>query len=357
MHKIFAWIHKYERHLSAGAMVLGFIVDNLFFQRIDEALTHMVFISYLVIAAVTIAWLHRLEEYSVEGAARPKWRSVLPIATQFALGGHWSGFLIFYSRSATLAASWPFLLLLGALFLGNEIFKKYHDRLVFNAVLYFFALYSYAIFTVPLLTHSIGTSTFLWSGVVAVVVFACFMVVLRVLGRFRVLKSIWQIRFWVGCVVVVMNAAYFTNILPPLPLALAEGGIYHRITKTVTGYLAEGEPQPLSASFGIPPTLHVLPQSPIYAFSAVFAPIALSTEITHEWQWYDSLRGTWVTRLTLSFPIAGGREGGYRGYTILRNPGSGDWRVNIKTKDGRAIGQLRFKVEVGTKAETVTTQL
>ena len=30
----------------------------------------------------------------------PRWQTFLPVATQFALGGLWSGFLIFYTRSA-----------------------------------------------------------------------------------------------------------------------------------------------------------------------------------------------------------------------------------------------------------------
>src|SRR3989344_1819346 len=105
MRSLFTWVHKYERHLSASAMVGGFIFDNVFFSRIDEVATHGVFIAYLLIAAGTIALAHYTEEHTVEGARWPKWRSFLPIATQFAFGGLWSGFLIFFSRSATLAAS------------------------------------------------------------------------------------------------------------------------------------------------------------------------------------------------------------------------------------------------------------
>ena len=74
------------------------------------------------------------------------------MAGQFALGGLWSAFLVFYTRGAVLAASWPFLLVLAAIFIGNELFKKYHSQLVFTAVLYFFALFSYAIVTVPIFT-------------------------------------------------------------------------------------------------------------------------------------------------------------------------------------------------------------
>ncbi|MDO8623911.1 MAG: DUF2914 domain-containing protein [bacterium] len=357
MKSIFAWVEKHERHLSAAAMVGGFVFDNLFFNRIDEAITHTVFISYLLIAAFAISFAHYLEEHTVEGLRRPRWRSLLPIATQFAFGGLWSGFLIFFSRSATLAASWPFLLILGSIFLGNEILKKYHDRLVFNAVLYFFALYSYSIFAVPLLTHAIGTGTFILSGVVAVALFAVFMLFLRRLGRFRLLKSVWQIRFWAGIVFLLLNIFYFTNILPPLPLTLAHGGIYHSVIKIEGGYSAQVEDQPWYTSFGLTPALHVAFGEPLYAYSAVFAPIALNTKIVHEWQWYDETAGRWVTRLSVSFPISGGRGGGYRGYTIENNLQTGGWRVNIKTPDGRLIGRLGFTVVVGVRSETTTIPL
>ncbi len=357
MRKVFAWIHEHEVHLSAAAMVAGFVIDNIFFNRIDQWWTEVLLIGYLAVAAFTIGLLHYLEEHTAEGARRPKWYSTLPITTQFMFGGLWSAFLIFYSRSATLAASWPFLLLMGSIFLGNEIFKKYHDRLVFNAALYFFGLYSYAIFAVPLLTHSIGTGTFILSGVAAVAVFALLMLILRYLGHFRFLKSLWQIRLWAGAVFIVMNVFYFTNVLPPLPLALAHGGIYHSIQKTADGYSALSETEPWYASLGVSPTLHVAPSEPLYAYSAVFAPIALNTTITHEWQWYDQGAKKWVTKLSVSFPISGGREGGYRGYTNVYNPDAGSWRVNIKTSDGRLIGRLKFTVIRGALGERRTIQL
>ncbi len=357
MRGFFAWIQRYERHLSAGAMLAGFVFDNLFFSRIDAAETHIVFIAYLAIAAGAILGWHYLEEYSAEGSLRPKWHSVLPILIQFALGGLWSGFLIFYSRSATLASSWAFLLILGAMFLGNELFRRYHARLVFNASLYFFALYSYAIFAVPLLTHSIGQKTFLLSGGVALAVFACFVWLLKRSGRFRFLKSVWQIRLSAVVILLLMNAFYFMDILPPLPLALAEGGMYHSLMRVPGGYQATREAPTWRTSLGIPPTLHAPRHGSLVAFAAVFAPVELSTDIVHEWQRYDSEKRSWQTKLRVSYPIAGGREGGYRGYSTLRALEEGSWRVSIKTVDGRLVGRLRFELAFGENRELETIRL
>ena len=40
----------------------------------------------------------------------------------------------------------------------------------------------------------------------------------------------------------------------------------------------------------------------------------------------------------------GGRDGGYRGYSVKGNPQAGDWRVDIETIDGRLVGRIRFTV-------------
>ena len=49
--------------------------------------------------------------------------------------------------------------------------------------------------------------------------------------------------------------------------------------------------------------------------------------------------------------IAGGRDGGYRGYS-LTTVNSGNWRVNIETERGQLIGRVKFKVEAGTSKLT-----
>jgi len=44
-------------------------------------------------------------------------------------------------------------------------------------------------------------------------------------------------------------------------------------------------------------------------------------------------------------PVKGGREKGFRGYTIKSNYRSGKWRVTTTTKDGRTIGYLTLKIK------------
>lgn len=341
----FTWVKKYERTLSAFGMVAGFITDNLMFRRIDLPNTQAIFAAYLGVAAFAIIGLHFLERRAREGKMYARWRAFFPMATQFALGGLWSAFLVFYSRSAVLTNSWPYLALLAAFFIGNEVLKRYHSRLVFTTTLFFFAVFTCAIVTVPIYTHTIGKITFLASGGVAVGVLVLFLYVLAAVNRPQFESARGKIGLGVAGVYVLMNVFYFTNTLPPLPLALTHVGIFHSVKKTGDVYLAAAEEEPWYTQFGIPPTLHVAPGQPLYAYSAVFAPIKLNTKIMHRWRRYDPKTGHWILMSTVTFAINGGRDGGYRGYTIKHNVQPGDWRVDINTIDGHLIGRITFKVD------------
>jgi hypothetical protein len=365
-------IRRYERHLSAAAMVVGFAVDNFAFGRVDHAGAHIVFAGYIALAIVSILLAHGLQsradrkKAAIAAIAPPEiarpgssnnasvpqevgksWRDWIPAATQFALGGLWSGFLVFYSRSAVLAASWPFLLLLLGFLVGNEVFRKYHSRLVFSGLLLFFALYSYAVFVVPVFTRTIGSITFLGSGVLAIAAFLLFLRVLSDVGYDRYRQSRWQLLGGMIAITVAMNAFYFTGILPPLPLALSNVGIYHAIKHNGAVYNASGEKQSLYASLGIEPALmHVAPGQPLYLYSAVFAPIRLTTHISHRWRFYDPAIKHWMTQSVVSFAISGGRDGGYRVYSTKSNLKPGAWRVDIMSDDGLLIGRCNFTVAV-----------
>ncbi len=327
-------------------MVAGFVADNLLFKRVDLLQTQVVFAAYAATCFVTIPLLHWLETRAARGITVPRWRAVLPIATQFALGGFWSGFVIFYGRSADMGASWPFILFLFAVLLASEYFHRYHERLVFTSVLFFFALYSYAIFAVPVYTGAIGTLTFLESGLVAVVIFALFTILLRVLARERFLADIWRIRTGAFAVLVLINFFYFANILPPLPLSAEAAGIYHAVWRVPGAYEATAEEEPWQVRFlGFAPTLHVVLGQPLSAYSAIFAPTTLRTTIVHRWEWYDPIAKRWTLKATVAYPIVGGRDGGYRGYSTVTVDEAGQWRVSIETDDGRRITVLPFTVD------------
>ncbi len=358
MHRYLAWIPRYERQLSALGMIGGFATDNVMFRRIDLPNTQIIFLVYIAVAAITILILHGINSHSTRAPEEkpPRWQTFLPVATQFALGGLWSGFLIFYTRSAVLLASWPFLLVLVAIFIGNEVFKHYYSRLVFTAVLLFFGIFSYAIVTVPIYIHQIGVFAFLISGFAAIAAFTLFLWLLFLFGRKAFVEAKWPIAGGAAAVYGLINLFWFTNVLPPLPVALAKSGIYTEIKRTGNDYFGTGEPRPWYQALSTP-LIHVAAGKPLYAYTAVFAPVKLSTRITHSWQHYDTARKRWVAVSNVSYAINGGRDGGYRGYTIHRNPSAGEWRVDFATADGHLLGRERFNVDQTPSTDAVEQKL
>ena len=345
-HPAISWARKHERQISALSLAGGFAFDSATFGRIDHAITQAVFIVYLLVVGISIAVLHVLESRPDGKKPSDKTRTILVAVTQFALGCLLSGFCVFYIRSASVTSSWPFLLAMAAIFIGNEYMRRYHARLVFSALLFFFAIYSYAILLVPLVIGRIGRIPFLISGTVAVVLFFFYMQALARLGHERYRGARMQVFAGMVLITIFLNVAYFLRVLPPLPLVLTDAGVYHEVKRVGANYEAaqEDEPPEWQALFGTHAIMHVQKGAKLYLYNAVFAPRGLSTRIVHDWQWLDPGKG-WQSQQRIPVDIRGGREDGYRFYTTKSAPRPGQWQVNIVTGDGRSVGRVRFAVE------------
>ncbi len=345
MKKLFKWIGRNERHISTAVFLGGFIIDNIAYERVDLPWVHTLFTGFLIAAALCIIVSHVLRRERPDAAPSTKnpLYTLIPIAAQFFLGALLSGCVIFYTRSAAFGVSWPFLLLLAIVFIGNEVFRKYRERLAFQCVLFFFTLYAYAIFALPIARGTVSSLIFVESGVVSVVTFALFLWLLSAISKKRFVESLRSITIWSAGLLVVVNVFYFTGLIPPLPLALRDAGVYHSIVRTGNSYQVATEAA--SSHFFSTQVVHHVPGTPLYAFSAIFAPVQLSAPIVHRWQKYDDAAGEWETIAAAAFSIAGGRDGGYRGYSMITDPTPGKWRVSIETDSGGVLGRVRFDVE------------
>jgi len=334
---------KYERHITTGAFLAGFIVDNLTLTRIDLLYDNFVLISYLAVAAGSIAFFHFTSTVPRERFFG-RVRLLAPLAMQFAFGGLFSGFAIFYTRSASLAASWPFLLVLLLLLIGNELLKKRYARYVFQMSMLFFVLFSYLIFFLPIMLHAIGAWVFLLSGAASLAIIFFFTAVLALVAPGYVRKSRRALTASIGGIFLLVNVFYFANIIPPIPLSLKEAGVYHSVSRTNGDYLVEHEPRTWRDLLKSYDDVHVAPQRPVYVFSSVFAPTDLDTDIFHSWQYYDQTRSEWVEANRIGFAIVGGRDGGYRGYSFKTNVPPGRWRVDVVTARGQLLGRVKFNI-------------
>jgi hypothetical protein len=339
------WFERYERHLSSGAMLFGFVLDNLTLTRVDLLFDNLVIIFYLCVATLSIALVHFHASRRWEHEWLTLLRTFAPVPMQFAFGGLFSSFAVFYSRSASLASSWIFVLMLFTLLIGNEFFRERYARLTFQIGVLFYAIYSYAIIFVPIVVGRMGAGVFLLSGLVSVVIVLTLIGLFAYVSRERVMRHARNMSVAIGGIVVLMNTLYFTNIIPPIPLSLKDAGVYHAVWKSTDGtYHVLDEERDWKDRIWPIRTIHLAPQERAYAYSSVFAPTRITTRITHEWEFFNESTNDWEVQFTYSFGIVGGRDGGYRGYTEKMQVPIGKWRVNVRTPDGLLLGRLRFNV-------------
>ena len=337
-----SFLEKYERHLSSLALLLGFIIDSLTLRRIDLFIENAVIIGYLAVAAFCIVILN-LNTVGRENFFRRMLEKIHPlilIVMQFAFGGLFSVFLVFYSRSASLATSWPFLLILFIHLIGNEVLKKQYTRFNLQVSIYFIALFSYCIFLLPVLIGKMGTGVFVLSGLASIILISFFLFLLRFVVSYnrRVLFPL------IAGVFLSINFLYFANAIPPIPLSLKEVGVYHSISKTPEGeYVLQHEKERFIERFKSSRSIHVRQGDPLYIFSSIFAPTKIKTAVFHVWQKQDS-NGEWISEEKTELPIVGGRDEGFRTYSLKRSLSPGLWRVNIETARGQLIGRVKFEI-------------
>lgn len=338
-------IHWYERYISPIALVAGFLLDNFVLLReIDSLQSYLLLTFYMVLAGLGIAVLNLIETGRFRGKVILAIAPFLPVVIQFAFGGLFSGFLSVYSRSASIAVSWIFVLVIAGLLIGNERFRTYYVRFPFQISVYFITLFSFFIFLLPIVFKSVGPAMFFLSLAVSIGVIVGFLYLMRSIVPEVVAKDRTRVARSIASIVVVFIVLYFTNAIPPLPLALKDAGVYHTLTREGDVYVLTEESSPWYRDFiPLSTTYHRVGVEGAYVFTSIYAPSGIDILILHEWQ-RKSDSGAWVTDSIVPFQISGGREEGYRGYSHKSVLPAGKWRVNVLTKTGQIIGRINFVV-------------
>lgn len=345
-----------RNHFLTTMFILGFVMDNLTLNRVDQTFDNVVLAVYVLLAMVGIVTHYagiaeRLGE-RLSGFAR-KWA---PALMQYAFGGLLSGMLIFYGRSSAFFESWPYILFILIAIFGNETIKNREKRLVYNLSIFFIGLFSYVVLMVPVWTGKMGTLVFLTSGCISLfIMYWFFRLLTRIIPNFILLQKRFIV-FSIGLIYVTFNFFYFANIIPPIPLSLKELGIYHTVIHNTDDSYSRTYEKP---AWWLPfrksdQTFHYAHGDALYCYASVFAPARLSTDIYHLWEYYDDAMQSWVERAKIPYSIKGGRGDGFRGYTFIENIREGSWRCTVETGRGQALGRETFTVVKGQRSEMVT---
>ncbi len=343
---------RFEHPISSLSLIGGFIFNIFALTRVDEFWENFWIVIHLLIVAVAIILLNRDENEGAKSitknVAPSKLHFWLVTVLQFTFGGLFGTFIVFYFRSAVITVAWPFFVILGLAFIANERFKHHFTRLGFQICFFFFSVYLFFIFFIPVITHEISPRMFLLAGAASLVVLCALLLLLQVFARERFRSHVKSVLAFVFGIVILVNCLYFLHLIPPLPLALHDSGVYHSVSRTKEGtYTVMAEPSPYPA-FSLErfrtPLFHTKPGGLVYAYSAVYAPKAFTTPVIHEWQHYDSETKKWRVVSTVQLTAVGGREGGFRTYSIQAHLPAGKTRVNIRTESGQLIGRLHFNL-------------
>jgi hypothetical protein len=330
------WYETYERRISVASLAGGFIFDSLTMQSIDNLWDNLWITFNILLSGFCIIMVNRQK-----GGEEGFW---FPNILQFSFGALLGSTFVFYFRSATLTATWPFLALMLLAILANEFFQKKYAKLAFQLSFFYFALFSFTIFLVPVVLKNIGAEIFILSGVVSLLLLWLFLGAVRSFAREKFLESRTHIWVFVGTIFVIINILYFTNLIPPIPLSMKDAGIYHSIERSVKGnYIVSEEVRGPERYFTLREAVHWKRGESLYAYTAIFSPGSLNTDIAHEWQ-YKNNEGEWVTATRIPLYLSGGRSGGFRTYSTKYNFTPGNWRVDVKTLRGQLIGRINFKI-------------
>ena len=352
------FIARYERHVSTAAFILGFLFDNFTLTRVDAPLTVWVLGTHLSLAALGILLFQVCESGFFRLRLFLRLGALLPLAIQFSFGALASGFFIFFSRSGALATSYPFLLFLAALLVGNEILRTRYARFTFQLSVLFVMLLSFSALFVPVFLGKMGAGVFLASVGLALIVFRLFLIILSWIAGERLRQNRRTIFAGVWSIAVFFVALYFGNIIPPIPLSLKHIGVYHTVERQGGDYRVSFEQGKPFFLFGAESRIfRARAGEPVYVFSSVFAPTTLQTTIFHEWSYYDTGEGKWRLASRIPFAIVGGRDEGDRVWSMKAEAAAGLWRVDVATDRGQIVGRLTFNVVISGTAPKLTTVL
>lgn len=330
-------LDRLKQAFPALAFFGGFLWDALTLGRSVGVMDLWLLSVYLLAAGGLLWWLGKRHAASSAPAIptpRSEWLESGPyLLLQFCFGSLFSALFIFYFKSSShfLAGLWA--LGLGILLVANEFLDDHYRR--FTLTWAFFGLCAMLLLTF-VIPHVVGSIGALWFvlGTLAGAGLAHGLR-LKTPGQPGRILPVWLIA-------AGLLSAYVLDIIPPVPLVKKAIDVGHALTRTAGDYRLLQEKSPWWVFWRRTESeIHLAPGEPIYCVSAVFAPSGLSTRLVHHWQRYE--RG-WVTYSRIPFSLAGGRGGGYRGYTYKRNLAPGEWRVRVETEDGRTVAIHRFEI-------------
>jgi hypothetical protein len=341
-----AFYYRYKKLLPALYFVIGFTWDSLTLQRIDHFYTRFVLTSYIVWLMVALYIFNLAKDGRWKNTILEKAEPFMLFAVQFFFGSSLSAYIIFFFRSVSFTRTMIFLVLLGFLYIANELFKHRMTNKYLQFGAFFFVSFTYFEFNIPVFTGVMDVFIFIVSGIIALGLTLCFAAIIYWKSpSARREITLWKLILLIACIYSAINVCYFLNLIPPVPLALKQGIIAHRVKKTNGAYLVTYDPDKTYKFWRTyNHQIEYAPGDTIYAYTSIFAPTDLKKAVAHRWMWYNPNSKDWETSDVIGYKVTGGRGAGYRGFTFKTNLHPGWWKIDVITRDGLILGTMKFRL-------------
>ena len=320
---------RVSRYAPAVFFIGGFVWDAVTLGRKIKPVDLFILAAYLLGATAILVMLGRGVQF--------RGSQYLAAVLQFFFGGMFSALLIFYFLSSGGLGGYLVVISLAALLIANEFLGNRYSELTLSWMLYTLSACMFFNFALAHLFRSISTFWFYLGTLIAVLL----VLVLRRVSR----HDTASVKPAIAAAALLLLLHLF-NLIPPVPLVKKQMVIAHGVHREGRDYVARIESPGWRIWRASSPTFHREKGEPVYCFTSVFVPNGIRTTIRHRWERVDA-NGDWVTHDVRSFQIAGGREGGYRGYTLKQNIIPGRWRVTAESESGATIGFVEFRVVEG----------
>lgn len=340
LQRLTAWIKRHERCFIPLMLLGGLSGDVIQYSALDIREKFILQAVYVIVATGGLLLITHPQDFT--NRALKTLKAIAPFLHQFAVGGLLSTSLLFYWFSGDVSVTWPILLIVALFMLSNEFLREHFLRPGVQVGVLSFSMFSLLSILFSFVFNSLEPMVFVEAGIASLGFMFIFVLLLaRVSNLSARLKPMMVT---ITAVFALMNISYFLHIIPPIPLSIRAAGIYHNVVRVNNDYVLTGENETWLDKLIPGQTLHVSAADSLYAYTAIFAPAELSTTIVHEWQYYADSKNKWLTEAAISFPMVGGRDEGYRGYTTKSHLIPGTWRVNVETTRGQILGRINFQV-------------
>lgn len=346
--RVNTWRETHPLQETAFSFGAGVLFDVATLGRIDDAITIVQQLVYLTLlgALLLISELWAHDATRIPQRLKRAWEFHVP-AIHFLFGSLLSSFALFFFLSASGATSVVFACAMFGVLAANEFpfFRGLGTSV--RWALFSLCLTSYLSYVFPVVFGFLSA----WLVVLsALMTGALVWAAARWLRRRGLPQSIWQTRVMApgAGMLLVMLVMYQAHVMPPVPLNVQYMGIYHNITRDKEFFHLSHQRSPWRFWQHGDQTFKARPGDKVYVFAEIFAPRSFRDRINIRWERHDEKRG-WQTSDVIPLTVTGRRLKGYRGHAYKANHRPGEWRVQVETEDGRAIGYIGLTIVEDTE--------